>query len=211
MSTVTELIGRKEQISILNKTIFAVDEASYGENCSICGPHGIGKTFLIDFLRQTFEQRHRHQFFPHEYCFYREIENNENKTLLDFKVRLLREFRKRIPMTKLECEFGSCQDDYAEDTLYELKYVYELLDRQPNRGEPGYDSWCGEIDSAMDPQTSESVFYNYTKLGIRIILILDEFDRAEKGYPLGDIFQWLFSLSNKSSGGMHYFHVAVQI
>ena len=90
-----------------------------------------------------------------------------------------------------------------ETALEALRTAYELPDQQPNRGAPGYESWCGKVSRCMQPSGMSSIFANYTLLGIRVILVMDEFDRAAKSYPQGDIFQWLFSLSNKSSAGSH--------
>lgn len=201
-------LGRTDIIQKLDEEVFSVPTDRFGDCLSICGPHGIGKTYLITHMRNAFAYRTVHTEFPSEYCCYLEIPVGNNETLVDFQSNLLAwlagKLSPKVLRTRVE-QFRSDPIQYriALESMSDLLTVYELLDNQPNRNKNGYDNWCNKIKRCMQPDGSSSVFLNYTNLGFRIILILDEFDRAAKGFPTGDIFQWLFSLSNKSSTGSH--------
>lgn len=201
-------LGREEHIKRLNKDIFDYPHSDEGDCISICGPHGIGKTYLINHLCEKFLQKSLRTRFPKEYCFYFEINNTENQNLIDLKNNLLVLLSKKITVEVLEqalSEFqeGSFEKWIAEEAVKDLKEAYSLPEAQPNKNAKGYDNWFGKINRSLEPYGNTSVFFNYTQLGIRLILIIDEFDRATKGFPTGDIFAWLFSLSNKSSSGMN--------
>lgn len=208
MTFMREFFGREEQIKRLNKDIFEYPHRNKGECISICGPHGIGKTYLINYLHNEFLNKTILTRFPKEYCFYFEISNREDQSLIDLKNDLLVRLSKKITVEVLEqalsdFEEGTFEKSLAEDAVNDIKEAYSLLEKQPNKNSEGYDSWYGKINRSLEPDGNTSVFYNYTQLGIRLILIIDEFDRAAKGFSTGDIFAWLFSLSNKSLSGMN--------
>ena len=204
----TLFIGRSNYLKMLRENVFYPPDKHYGDCLSVCGPHGIGKTYLLDYLRNEFEHNKAIKDRSKIKCFYLEITNNSEKNLYDFQSDLIAMFRDAIDEEDLEnCleNISKTSFDYrdAQKAISKLKEAYALPDMQPNKGAEGYDSWCAKINRSVQSTGSASVFYNYTLLGFRIILIFDEFDRAATGYPSGDIFMWLFSLSNKSSTGIH--------
>lgn len=199
-------LGRADSIEKLEREVFSVPVGCFGDCLSICGPHGIGKTYLIDHMRGMFEQRVSLLEFPKEYCFYLEIVTKGTQTLVDFQNDLLARLAGELTEDLLEEAVEQQRENpvayrSAKKSMKNLLAAYQLPNQQPNRGSEGYENWCSRIDRSMQSDGTSSVFRNYTNLGFRIILILDEFDRAAREYPSGDIFHWLFSLSNKSSTG----------
>lgn len=204
--------GYTAERELLEQSVFAVPAGSKGDCLSLCGPHGIGKTYLIDRLITEFEQRNARQPLRREYCFYIETRGSDNQTLIDFQCDLISLFAGKISLRRLNAlleQFRSDPDtdpfdlEDMEDALDALRAAYALPDQQPNRGADGYENWCAKVSRCMQPAGLNSIFANYTLLGIRVILVMDEFDRAAASYPTGDIFHWLFSVSNKSSTGSH--------
>lgn len=200
--------GRANLLQMLRQGVFEVPEGSQGSCLSLCGPHGIGKTFLIDQLITEFEQRRHRQPQRKEFCFCTSILSAGERTQVDLQCELLSLFAGKIKPRHLNALLEQARNDPEmdemdlediEDAVENLLNAYALPDARPNRGAPGYDSWVGKVNRAMDSKGSSSVFLNYTLLGYRIILILDEFDRAQKAFPTGDIFQWLFNLTPKAN------------
>ena len=49
-------IGRTEEIARLQRDVFDPPTGDYGSCIALCGPHGIGKTFLLNHLIRKFEE-----------------------------------------------------------------------------------------------------------------------------------------------------------
>ena len=198
-------IGRERHINKLNKDIFAFPHEDKGECISIYGPHGIGKTFLIHEMCIRFSKKTQNNQYPKEYVVNYEI-NNSDTDLVDLMKNLLKKISDTIDDDILEHALSCIGDTFdkkvAKKAVDILKDIYRLPEEQPNTEDKEYGHWRDRIYRSLGSDGRYSIFKNYTQLGIRVILTFDEFDRAYNRFPKGDIFTWLYSLSNKSSAGM---------
>lgn len=202
--------GRARELERLRQDVFFPSGGDYGRYFSLCGPHGIGKTYLIHQLMEEYEAAMEGEEDRRSFCFYRQLPNSGSEDpLVDFKCRLLSDLADALPLELLRKSLTAIQGDEkklwkAQNALENLEIAYALVGPEgmcDPEDKNRYRWWSREIDKCFESDTDISVFQMYTILGFRVILLLDEFDRAENGFPSGDIFQWLFSLSNKSSTG----------
>ena len=181
--------GRKKELSFYKK----VFNPSPGEGycCSISGANDVGKTSLIRKLAEEFEKE------PHPNVYYFDLTIQEAPGNMDFYwyffISLIRRFMREIPPEVLEQ--APNPDSYY---IRLVKQAYSFF------GSPDTVNRIGTPMFLMDAgQYLDDIFLSYTKLGIHIILSIDEFDRLVTILPEeggdGSFFQQLFHLSPKSS------------
>jgi hypothetical protein len=176
-------IGREEWIERLNREIFQVpaSEAVPGVCRSIIGPNGIGKTTLVRELAKQLEA----SSLPNVYYFAVSIEDTSGYWI--FWTLLIQQFAEKIKTETIPAE-----DDIDRENLEALQKIYDFFCRDDN------------INNMDKPATQvraigflNHLFELYTDLGIRIILSIDEFDRAHDAFSDGGFFQRLFDLTPK--------------
>ncbi len=184
-------IGREKYLSFFKKSIFS-PEFSGPISYSLIGPNNIGKTRLVSKLIDDF----RKDLPENTYVFYTSLSEiprmNTPSDFWLFWIMLIRRFAKDITADKLI----SLATDKEKDEI--VNNILEL-----------YDFYCGKeaIDSfkddpiffGADPRNNHfSLLEGYDKLGIRIVLAIDEFDLAADLCSLtGTFFEQLFQLTSK--------------
>lgn len=191
MAGKTIFIGRDKEIKQLNKDVFGISaEEGGGKFRSIIGPNGIGKTFLVKKLSEQL----RGKDLENVNCFWTSIETPPEESKLDafwlFWIGLIKQFSKKIKMEELEL-----QSKYEISLAKEIQEIYDFFDSDQ------------ELNHINEPGTNaraldylNTIFVNYAGLGIRTIIVIDEFDRAKETFTSGTFFQRLYDLSPKARG-----------
>lgn len=179
-------IGREEICRRLRQDVFCVKSGAFGRCYSLIGPNGIGKTTVIRHLVTEFRQSD----IPNTYCFCTVLEYGTS--FWDFWSVLIVKFASEISMDKLVAA-----PDYDEDTVDAILEAYDFFE--------------GNLGKIEDDRTLKSrgitflneLFENYTDIGIRIIITIDEFDRAKDIFKDGQFFQRLFGLTIKGAANLN--------
>ena len=162
-------------------TVFALPAEKDGPCLAINGPNNIGKTEMMKELKRRFDEG------THEniYCFYTSLSGFDSITT--FWSDLFSEMRTQLTEQALR-KAPRADDEKIENLLNALKY-------------------CSEYDPAIDSLRKfnlkySRIFPQLRKIGIKIILIIDEFDLADKSHKIcpegdGDFFGKLFNLAPK--------------
>ena len=160
----------------LRRDVFLPAPEDLGSCYSLTGPNSTGKTTLIRHLMGELAQA----ALPNVYCFYRNIETGY--TFWSFWASLILEFSKALREEQLRA--APTPDGYIVEELLETYDFFRT--RSP------------ETDFGNATNYLNNLFDNYTRLGIHIILVLDEFDRAAEVFRDTQFYDRLFSLSPKS-------------
>lgn len=179
-------IGRKKTLSDIRKDIF-VQMPGEGHCHSIMGANDIGKTTLVKKWIEEFEASEH----PNIYCIPTEF--IASATYWTFWAELIQLLADEIPETAL-----------AQSPNPEQRYIDQILDAY--RFFDDDDLTAGLSSDSYNPKATRHlnrIFTAYTRLGLHIILIIDEFDRARQAFPEenddGGFFQRLFSLTEKGA------------
>ena len=183
-------IGRKEELDYLGKHFF-VNHPSKGTCYSLQGPNDIGKTSLVKKARELFDS----QDHPNVYYFNINFESSY-KTHWGFWVKLIKKIAKTITKEELVCA-----PNPDESTIDDILCSYNFFSDNSNLrmlDEERFEEYNGYAIDYFD-----SLFDNFSYLGIHILLTIDEFDKAEEAFPRetndGTFFNQLFNLSPKAS------------
>ncbi|GEM_PF-1253805 len=203
----TLFIGRTEYIENFKKNIFFVEEGSYGKCCSLIGPNGIGKTTLIKKMAEMFEQN------TPKNAFYFPTQIEGGVDFWGFWANLIEDFSEEISDWVLEKRLKEILE--ADGVTEEIEFKTRTWVKKIRDTYEFFDKHGGDISGNKNLINKANnmigdIFDRYTKLGIRIIITIDEFDRAAKNYKevdssdedviIGDrIFQRLFTLSKKGT------------
>ena len=178
--------GRREQLDLLRKEFF-VRTPGDGFCGAVMGPNDIGKTMLIREAAKEFE-RHPH---PNVYYFATGI--IATGSYWQFWGELIRRFSDQIP------EDALWSSPYPNS--YFIKIVlnaYSFFQNPENMDRIGSSSFHSEAIRHLN-----FLFLAYTKIGIHILITIDEFDNARAAFPVdggdGSFFQRLYMLSPKSA------------
>lgn len=161
--------------------VFALPADEDGPCLAINGPNNVGKTSMMkELIRQFNEKTHENV-----YCFYTSLYGC--KSIISFWSSLFLEMRNQLTEQALR-KAPRADNEQIDNLLKALKY-------------------CSEFDPTADSLSKFNVRYSQIfpqlrKIGIKIILIIDEFDLADENYTLcpkgdGDFFGKLFNLAPK--------------
>lgn len=182
MAPKTLFIGRQTELNRLRQDVFFVNPNSYGFCYSLIGLNGIGKTTLIRKLTEEFKANCPENTF----CFSTDI--TEGTSFWMFWTKLVLKFSKFITEDVLIRATAAADYDNTEEILEVYDFFHE--------NKTCTDTF--EFRSQAIIYLSE-LFSYYTEMGIRIIITIDEFDRAQDVFKDGQFFQFLFNLTPKGS------------
>lgn len=178
-------IGREAELDRFRKDVFFVEEGSYGYCSSLIGLNGIGKTALIRRLSEEFECNQP------EKTFYYATTMEDGITYWSFWINLIYQMSFDIDQEYLSEKIPS-------PTMPERNAIKKILALYDFVNTNAMDTSSASYKQQFTILFND-LFKNYTTLGIRIIITIDEFDRAQQIFKDGQFFQKLFSLSPKGS------------
>lgn len=181
MAFETLFIGREAELKRLEQDVFFVKPNSRGFCYSLIGLNGIGKTTLISKLSEEFKENRP------ENTFYFSTEITAGVSFWLFWTMLVLKFSKSISENVLQQAAGDSECDYTEEILE----IYDFFTENKSNVD------TSDFRSQAIIYLTE-LFPYYTEMGIRIIITIDEFDRARDNFDDGQFFQFLFNLSPKS-------------
>ena len=182
MAFETLFIGREAELKRLRQDVFFVNPNSCGYCYSLIGLNGIGKTTLIRKLTEEFKANQPANTF----CFSTEVTDGVSFWL--FWTKLVLKFAKTITEDVLAEAANDCDWDNTEEILE----VYDFF--KENKGHTETSDFRSQAIIYL-----AELFSYYTEMGIRIILTIDEFDRARDTFKDGQFFQYLFNLTPKGA------------
>ena len=175
-------IGREQIMKRLNRDVFQAPANAMGYCYSLIGPNSVGKTTLIGRLAQQLAAN------PIENVYYFRTEIMDSTTFWDYWVDLIVRFSKAIPESKLLS--APNPDPFYVDSVLD---TYEFFTDPEVTGQRDTKDFMRNATSYLN-----TLFKYYRELGIRIIITIDEFDRAHDVFQTGTFFQRLFALTPKS-------------
>lgn len=193
-------IGRKSEIKKLKNNVFDLNAGTGKGKCySVIGPNGIGKTFLVRYLEKEFSNTKSENV----YCFFTSIQEPPEKVDIDpfwyFWINMIREFS-----TKIRWGEEYSKDSAIREDVEDVQKIYEFFCNKEN------------INNIHDPGVTmdaleylNNIFGYYSALGIRIIIVIDEFDRAKEVFKDGAFFQRLFELSPKARSAFNAIDLSI--
>lgn len=178
-------IGRIAELKRLRNDVFFVEPGSYGHCYSLIGLNGIGKTTLIRRLGEEFYER------TPEHTFYFPTVLEDGITFWNYWTNLLQRFSEEIDEEYITSLFP--QPTMAQkNAIKKIKSVYRLVNSESEKIET--DAYRSQLTRNLD-----DLFRYYKVIGVRIIITIDEFDRAQSIFTNGQFFQRLFDLTPKGS------------
>lgn len=179
-------IGREDICGRLRRDVFCVENGAFGRCYSLIGPNGVGKTMLIRHLAEEFNMLH----IPHTYYFSTILE--DGCSFWSFWSELILQFADQIDRKEL-----LDSPKYNEYVEKKILSTYQF-----------FDEYLGKIDKDSEYMSRAIIFLNglfvaYTQIGIRIIISIDEFDRARTIFNDGQFFQRLFGLTVKGATNLN--------
>lgn len=178
-------IGRDVELDRLRKDVFFVEPGSNGYCYSLIGLNGIGKTALIRHLAEEFYQK------PVANSFYFATDLEDGITFWSYWTNLIRRFSDEIDEEYVSSLIVN-PNMMQKNAIKKIKNTYRLVNDSENQLES--DSYRLRLTRELN-----DLFRYYTVLGIRIIITIDEFDRAQSIFTNGQFFQRLFGLTPKGS------------
>lgn len=182
----TIFIGREEICRRLRRDVFRVEDGSFGRCYSLVGPNGIGKTMLIRHMAEEFNACP----IPDTYYFSTVLE--DGCTFWSFWSEVILQFADQIGKEQL-----AGVPEYDKRLVEKILSTYRFFDEN-----------LGNIDNDKESMSRavtllNRLFLYYKQLGIRIIITIDEFDRARTIFGDGQFFQRLFGLTGKGASNLN--------
>lgn len=185
MSSHRLFIGRESELKRLRRDVFFVEPGSCGYCYSLIGLNGIGKTTLIRHLSEEFYEN------TPENTFYFATVLEDGITFWRYWTNLIRRFSSDI-------DEGYISESIPHPTMQQknaikkIKSMYQLVNAEA--ADENTDSFRAQLTRGLD-----DLFKHYKTIGVRIIITIDEFDRAQTIFTNGQFFQRLFDLTPKGS------------
>lgn len=178
-------IGRTSELRRLRNDVFFVEPESYGYCYSLIGLNGIGKTTLIGRLGE--------EFYEHtpENTFYFATVLEDGITFWSYWTNLLQRFSEEID-EKYISSMLSKPTILQKNAIKKIKSLYDLVNSDSDQMTT--DAYRLKLTRYLG-----DLFRYYTVIGVRIIITIDEFDRAQSIFTNGQFFQHLFGLTPKGS------------
>ncbi len=186
-------IGRKDALEAVRRDVFVCEPGQHGSSRSMMGAGDVGKTTLYRKWIKEFDET------PHSYvycvCFDFMIQNSLSWF---YRYMFSRIFN---VITSEVIDNAPVQDDYYKKMVEDARYFF------------CGDEWADKMDTGSYLQHEMVNLNNFfdaiTRLGLHIIIIIDEFDRAREPFSNGDnsdgaLFQQLFSWADKGGGCNEY-------
>lgn len=180
-----KMIFRPEEEVIWEK-VFSPDCNTDGECLGLHGPHNIGKTTLVSKLVNRFEEEKKEGKHPFVYCYRISLKNVS--TTWESWFYLFEQMRYDITPDVLENapRIKGAREKEMAQTL--IKYFEMMQDLE---------KWSSFTDQQKE-HFFNVVFRNLRAIGIRLIIVIDEFDEAKRMCTDGFYFNQLFGLSQKA-------------
>ncbi len=175
-------IGRESELRRFRKDFFFAGPDSYGHCYSLVGLNGIGKTALIRHLSEEFEAD------PPANTFYFATIIEDGMTFWSFWADLLEQFSEIIDEEYLSSLAPQPTRTQAA-AIRKITDAYQYI--KTNMTNLASEDVRSYLMKHLD------IFKYYTALGVRILITIDEFDRAEKVFKTGQFFQRLYDLAPK--------------
>lgn len=176
-------IGREEELRILGENVFVLSPGAHAFY-ALTGPNEIGKTHIFKRLRANWEAEVKAQGIKDVFCVpmsVREIiEYPEVEPYWWFWIRLIDSCSTFVPLTFLE-EAGMAKPEAYKT----VERIYEFYANESNY--KGLKEGCKEDEDIL------ALFQAYTRLGVQIILAIDEFCHMTEFYP-----EWSMDLSEET-------------
>ena len=178
-------IGREEELDRLRKDVFFVQPGKQGYCYSLIGLNGIGKTTLIRQLGEEFLEN------TPENTFYFATVLEDGITYWSFWTNMIRRFADDIDEEYI-AQLVPAPNMAQRNAIKKIKNIYRLV--EANTESLQSDQFRAQLTAGLD-----DIFKYYKVLGVRIIITIDEFDRAQSIFTNGQFFQRLFDLTPKGS------------
>lgn len=185
MSSHRLFIGRETELKRLKKDVFFVEPGSCGYCYSLIGLNGIGKTTLIRHLSEAFYQN------TPENTFYFATVLEDGITFWSYWTNLIRRFSNEIDEEYISILIPH-PTTQQKNAIKKIKNMYQLVNTDAIS--ENTDSFRAQLTRGID-----DLFKHYKAIGVRIIITIDEFDRAQTIFTNGQFFQRLFDLTPKGS------------
>lgn len=185
MSSQNLFIGREAELARLRKDVFFVAPGSNGYCYSLIGLNGIGKTTLIRKLAEEFYQN------APDNTFYFATVLEDGITFWSYWTNLIQRFSEEIDEDYISSLVPN-PNMMQKNAIKKIKNAYRLVNDSGNQ----LDTDAYRLQLIRD---LNDLFRYYKILGVRIILTIDEFDRAQSIFTNGQFFQRLFNLTPKGS------------
>lgn len=194
-------IGRDQLKKRLKREIFSVEavDAAPASSRSIIGPNGIGKTRLLQELANELKESPINNVYYFETIISDSPENSQTDPYWTFWIATIKQFAGKIdisPYILNDEEYSQADSDhkFLSETAMDLKEIYDFFQD---------DNTMNHIDDEPGTESKalsylNEIFDYYTDLGIRIILVIDEFDRAREMFHNGAFFQRLYDITSKA-------------
>lgn len=180
--------GREEELTLLREKFF-VTEPGAGYCAAVNGPNDVGKTLLIRQAAKEFETR------EHPNVYYFRMGIVAESSYWNFWSSMIQEFAEQIPSETLQAAPKA-------DARYirQIGEAYTFFSDIENLNQIGTNSFHSYATRHLN-----KIFRAFTKIGIHILITIDEFDNARTAFPVdggdGSFFQRLYMLSPKSGNG----------
>lgn len=178
-------IGRVAELDRLRNDVFFVGPNSFGYCYSLIGLNGVGKTTLIRYLGEELAER------PYGNTFYFATVLEDGTTFWNYWSNLIQRFSEEIDEEYITSLF-SCPTMAQKNAIKKIKIVYRLVNS--GQGQTETDEYRAQLVKNLD-----DLFRYYKIIGVRIIITIDEFDRAQSIFTNGQFFQRLFDLTPKGA------------
>ena len=175
-------IGRRQEMDRLWRDVFGIPASEMGPCYSLIGPNNIGKTALISQMARRFKEH----AVPNVYYISTTLMGMDSEWM--FLIMLVCSLKNEVTEERLRAA------PYADD-----KYISNILDAYAFFDNE--ENWADTESNKFNIRATQhwnNLFSSYRRIGIRLIVSIDEFDIAKKLCKRGMLFGKLFGLCPKA-------------